>query len=155
MFPHEYQPEDRNDTRWAGDGLAGIRALFRTPREIIGSRAGQGKASEVVPNRSQVNAQISQPQAKQVHRDFPCVLATLNRPFSINPHINPHMWGRHLPTLICILSSIELKQAAMPGVNLRHLSYGSKGEQNESDNPETHPLGRFIRHGGRDYFHGY
>ena len=30
-----------------------------------------------------------------------------------------------------------------------------QGEQNESHNPETHPLGRFICYGGRDHFRGY
>ena len=30
-----------------------------------------------------------------------------------------------------------------------------QGEQNEDNNLEPHPLGRFIRYGGRDHFRGH
>ena len=52
----------------------------------------------------------------------------LDQPIPL-PTQNPHMWGRHLPTSICILSSIERRQAAMPSV--KPYSYTVQKETNK------------------------
>jgi hypothetical protein len=45
-----------------------------------------------------------------------CTLAAT--PFEKIVPLNPQIWGRHLPTSICILCLVEPQQAVMPGVRI-------------------------------------
>jgi hypothetical protein len=49
---------------------------------------------------------------------------------------NPHIWGRHLPTLICILSSIELNKRRRRVSTSGTYLISSKGEKMKVTTPK-------------------
>src|SRR5512133_1926324 len=86
---------------------------------------------------------------------------------STSPYLNPHIWGRHLPTFICILYSIEPnRQRCRVSISDTYLT-GSKRrqtnehqrkdldqrEQNEDNCIYSHAFGRSICHSDRAKHH--